>query len=132
MSGNAPNLGNSTELSTASLPDTEVPEDHVENVVNVDTTGEPSERAGGEPQFLSEKILTVQEVRREGSAQRIERVLQGATVPLARHQRCLGASQEIFCMPRQRVQQLIETFAGLRRNTEFEFIRCEFNFTLFC
>ena len=43
----------SPKLSTASFSDAEVPENNVENVVNVDAAGEAAQGARSEPQFLS-------------------------------------------------------------------------------
>ena len=50
-------IGKSRQLSTASFSDAEVPENNVENVVNVDAAGEAAQGACSEPQFLGEKIL---------------------------------------------------------------------------
>ena len=47
------NFAKSPKLSTASFSDAEVPENNVENVVNVDAAGEAAQGARSEPQFLS-------------------------------------------------------------------------------
>ena len=46
-------LGKSPKLSTASFSDAEVPENNVENVVNVDAASEAAQSARSEPQFFS-------------------------------------------------------------------------------
>ena len=44
--------GKSPKLSTASFSDAEVPENNVENVVNVDAAGKAAQGTRSEPQFL--------------------------------------------------------------------------------
>src|SRR5262245_8735221 len=96
-----------------SLPNAEVPENHVENVLNIDATGEAPQGTCCEPQFLSKQIFAARQVRRQGATQGRPCILQSQAVPLARYQGALGASQKTLGVLRQGVQQRVEAFAGL-------------------
>ena len=56
--------------SGRSFPDAEVPENHVENILDVHAAGEAAERAGGEAELLGEDIFARRFARSRGRARR--------------------------------------------------------------
>jgi hypothetical protein len=50
------------------LSDTEIAKNNVQDVLDVDPAGEPSERAGGQPQFFGNEVIAF---RLQGTAERL-------------------------------------------------------------
>ena len=74
----------------SSLPDAEVAEDHVEDVLDVDPAGEAAERPGRQPQFLGDQLLLAGAADRQRPAQRVRRLPQRVPMALAGDQRGLA------------------------------------------
>ena len=69
----------SRALNQDSFSDTEITENNLEHVLDIDAPGKPSEGTGGQPQLLGDQLFLV---CRKRAPERFDRLLQCNTVPL--------------------------------------------------
>ena len=89
------------------LPDAEVPENDVQNILDVDPASQPPERSRREPKFLGDDVLAA--ALGERPAQRLGGLAQQHAMPLAGDQRGLAAGQHRLGVVRECVYQLRHT-----------------------
>jgi hypothetical protein len=96
-------------LRVALLADAKVAEDHVENVFDIDPTGQPTQRPPGEPQFLRHHVLTDRQRLGEGAVQGCQRILQSVAVSCAGHQRGLAGAKKLLSVGSKRFEKFLES-----------------------
>ena len=67
--------------------DAEVPEDHIENILDIDPASKPAKGSGGGAKLLGHQVLLTGEARRQRPVQSRQRFLQHMPVPGAGDQR---------------------------------------------
>src|SRR5260370_12437539 len=78
------------------LPDAEVAEDHVEDVLDVDPSGDPSEPARGEPELLCHEILLAVRSLLDRALQRLDGFGQRRTMARPRDDARLPQAERPF------------------------------------
>src|SRR5260370_12532474 len=78
------------------LPDAEVAEDHVEDVLDVDPSGDPSEPARGEPELLCHEILLAVRSLLDRALQRLDGFGQRRTMSRPRDDARLPPDDRLF------------------------------------
>src|SRR5664279_900979 len=91
--------------------DAEVPENHVQDILDIDPAGEAPKRAGGDAQLLRQQILAGGDFAALGPAQGGQDVLKRVAVARAGHQRGLRPGQEPLGVARQLGQKVVKTLA---------------------
>ena len=108
------------------LADTEISEDHVEDIFDVDAAGEAAKRLRSQAQLLGQQILALGHWPTGGPAERGDHVFQRPPVAGTGDQCRLGAGQKSARMALQRAQKPGNTSAGLSRNIELRFTHMTF------
>jgi hypothetical protein len=96
--------------------DAKIAEDDVENVLDIDASGQPAERLTGGAQLLGQQIFAAGKCER--ALQSGERILQSAAVALAGEQSRFGAGQHALGLGGEGGQQRLDACPGLSRNIE--------------
>ncbi len=111
------------------LPDTEVPEDHVEHVLDINPAGETAESGGCQAKLLSDDFFPSGVLARGRPLQRIQGVLKGSPVTgPGNENRFASASELRGCFIGYGGDQSLDPLAsdsgkpkGLRRRCGFRF-----------
>src|SRR3982074_2213862 len=94
------------------LANAEVPEDHIQNILDVDPAGEAAQSARRKAQLLGDDILARRARLRHGPTQCRHRVLERAPVPRTRNERGLTRPKVLPRMLREHAQKFIESGLG--------------------
>src|SRR6185437_12095064 len=105
-----------TTFVNHSFADTKFAEDHVENVLDVDPTGEPAERCGSRSQLFGNQLLPACVSLSKRAVECSNGVLQSKPMPGAGHQRRLGGGEERFAETSESIDEVIQAGAGTRRD----------------
>ena len=93
------------------LADTEVAEDHVQDILDVDPTGQAAQGTDGDAQLLGEQILTAGDLAPQRPPQRCLGILQRPAMTRAGHQGGFGTSQKTLGMTGQSGQKPVKPLA---------------------
>ena len=118
-----------SQYSTMSLlTDTEIAEDHVEHVLDIDPAGQAGQRPGGEAKFLGQEIFALGHWPSRRAAQGGAGIFERLPVPGAGDKAGFGAGEELAGIALKGSEQLREARAGGGRKTEsiFPFLRSRF------
>ncbi len=77
----------------ASFPDAELPEDHVQQILDVDPAGQPAQRAGGEAELLGDDVLAAARPLGQRAVERGLRLDQETPVAFPADQRRLAGKR---------------------------------------
>src|SRR6516162_4211600 len=100
-----------------SLPDAEVPEDHVENILHIDAPEQPAERIGRHSQIFRGELLAATD-HVHAPLQRVRGLLQQLPLPLPADQPTLARSKIIPCERDQGGDQFGDAVTPPRGNPE--------------
>src|SRR5262249_26996019 len=92
----------------ASLPSTKIPEDHLEHIFHSPPPRETPKRPRRQAQLFGDQLLGF---RSQRTLKRFQRLLQGNTVTLARHDGCLCHPKEGSSKVRDRNHQPVQALA---------------------
>src|SRR5882757_6250017 len=101
-----------------SFPDTEVPEDHVEDVLNIDSPEQSAKRIGRSPQILRGQFFAAA-YHLDASLQRFRRLPQQPPLAFATDQAALARSKIILRKDNHRRDEFAEAVTMPRGNPEF-------------
>jgi hypothetical protein len=101
-----------------SFADAEVPEDNIQDVLDVDSPRQPAEGMGCGAQFLGQQIF--RPTLAFSAAQGREGLFQGKSVAGAAHQQLLRSSEGRLNILMKLTKQSIKALAGRRRNIEYQ------------
>ena len=86
-------------------PDTEIPEDHVEDILHIDSARESSQGTGSQPQILGNEFVAVSPVRtrcilpkHERPAQTLDGICETGAMTLPCYQGILGTGEIRCCL----------------------------------
>jgi len=100
------------------LSDTEVPEDNVENILDIDSPGEPAERARSQAELLGQQVFALGHWPSRCAGQGGESVVERPAMAGAGDQCGFRAGQECPGVALKAAQKLGKTQAGRRRKSE--------------
>src|SRR5215468_2870114 len=100
-----------------SLPDAEFPEDHVENILDIDAPEQPAERIGRQSQILRGELLATTD-HVHAPLQRVRGLLQQLPLPLPADQPALARFKIIPCERDQGGDQFRDAVTPPRGNPE--------------
>ena len=90
------------------FPDAEIPENNIQNILDINPANKASERMCGGADLLGEKVLARRDLGRQGPAQGCQRIRQRVAVALPGDQRRLGSSQKAPGKAPELEQELIK------------------------
>src|SRR5262249_47308977 len=91
-----------------SLADTKIPEDDIQNIFDVDASGQSPKSPARQAKLLADDILAALGLLRQRTTKRRLGVLEGAPVSRAGHKGRLGRAEEVSCMNFERGQKFIK------------------------
>ena len=95
------------------FPDTELPKDHIQNLLDINSSSESPETRQGMPQILRHEFLTSALVRfRHGIAQGAQHLVESAPLPLACNEGRLGMAKALSRKTHQCRDQILHAFPG--------------------
>src|SRR5262245_3918416 len=112
----------------ALLADTEIAENDIENVFDIDPPGQSAKGSRSGLQLLGQQVFLARDVMPQCSAQCIARTFERAPMALAGHEGRFAANQKRFGMLGEGSQKSVNAFARDSRNIELRFTRLEFRF----
>jgi len=113
------------------LADTEIAEDHVEHVLDIDPAGQAGQRPGGEAKLLGQEIFALGHWPSRRAAEGGAGVFERLPVPGAGDKAGFGSGEELAGIALKGGEQLREARTGGGRKTESIFYCLRTRFTSF-
>src|SRR4051794_5176036 len=97
-----------SELLGPSFPNTELPKDHIEDLLDIDSSGESPETRQGMAQIFSHKLLASALLRlSHGIAQSAQNLAEPGPLPLASHKGWLRMPKGLACKADEGSDQIL-------------------------
>ena len=97
---------------TELFADAEIAENRVQDILDIDPSGQAAERASGDAQLFGQQVLAAGEAGPQRPPQGSQCLLQRAAVAFPRYQRRFGPGHEAVSIAGQRRDQGVKALAG--------------------
>ena len=88
--------------------DTEIAENHVKNVLDIDAASHPAQRPGGQAQLLGDQIVFADQIIAQSPTESLLGIRQRMAVAFAADQSLLSAGEVAFGIARQGTQKVVK------------------------